>query len=73
MKVCLKKLQEEVSEYLEDNIIEELADVLEVIHAIALFHQVTLSELETVRKKKAVERGGFARRIFLEYVQEKEE
>ena len=29
------KLQEEVDEYLEDNNLEELADILEVVHALA--------------------------------------
>ena len=65
-----KKLQEEATEYLQDKNIEEMADLLEVIYAICTARGYTLEELESVRKKKAEERGGFAHKIFLEYVKE---
>jgi predicted house-cleaning noncanonical NTP pyrophosphatase (MazG superfamily) len=61
------KLQEEVDEVLEDtNVNEELADVLEVIHAILAFKGVTFEELEQIRLKKNEERGGFKNKIILE-------
>lgn len=61
------KLQEEVDEVLEDtNVNEELADVLEVIHAILAFKGVTFKELEQIRLKKNEERGGFKNKIILE-------
>ncbi len=65
-----KKLQEEATEYLQDKNIEEMADLLEVLYAICTARGYTLEELESVRKKKAEERGGFAHKIFLEYVKE---
>ena len=63
------KLNEEVAEYQEDKNIEELADILEVIRALSLAKGYSLDELETVRKKKADERGGFKDQVFLEWVE----
>ena len=64
-----KKLNEEVAEYQMDKNLEELADILEVLHAICIARGYTLEELETVRAKKAKERGGFEKKIFLESVE----
>ena len=60
-----KKLDEEVNEYFSDKNIEELADILEVIFALAETHGVSKEDLMKVYKKKHDERGGFERRIFL--------
>ncbi|WP_318617097.1 nucleoside triphosphate pyrophosphohydrolase [Sporosarcina sp. YIM B06819] len=63
------KLGEELAEYLETtttaDALEELADLLELIHAAAVYHGSTFEELEKVRVEKAVQRGGFNERIFL--------
>ena len=61
-----KKLREEVDEFLEEISKEELADILEVIYAICDFMNVDREELESLRKKKAEERGGFRERIILD-------
>jgi predicted house-cleaning noncanonical NTP pyrophosphatase (MazG superfamily) len=42
---------------------EEMADVLEVVMAIAATLGLTMDELERVRAAKAAERGGFSKRI----------
>jgi predicted house-cleaning noncanonical NTP pyrophosphatase (MazG superfamily) len=63
------KLQEEVQEYLSDESMEELADILEVIHGILMAKGKTFDELEIIRKDKAQGRGGFSNRIFLEGVE----
>lgn len=63
------KLSEEVAEYQADKNLEEMADVLEVLLAICVARGYTLEELEAMRAKKANERGGFAEKIFLEYVE----
>lgn len=63
------KLNEEVAEYQKDKNLEEMADILEVIQAICLAKGYSLVDLETMRAKKADERGGFADKIFLEYVE----
>ena len=58
------KLQKEVSEYLEASDPEELADVLEVLHALAALHGLSPAELEARRASKAAERGDFGRGLF---------
>lgn len=60
------KLQEEVKEYLDDNNVEELADIVEVIYGILNSLDVTIDEFEKVRIKKQEERGAFNKRIYLE-------
>ncbi|MFJ9434874.1 hypothetical protein ACIRQY_35275 [Streptomyces sp. NPDC101490] len=57
-----RKLMEEVREYLfadEESGPEELADVLEVILALAKDHGISTDQLEEIRKKKELERGAF--------------
>ncbi|MBR5683987.1 MAG: nucleoside triphosphate pyrophosphohydrolase [Ruminococcus sp.] len=65
-----KKLGEEVAEYQVDKSIEELADMLEVMYAIAQARGWSVSELEKVRSEKAEKRGGFKDKIYLEYVED---
>ena len=64
-KLLNEKLQEEVNEYLESNDIEELADILEVIHGILHNKGITIEELEDIRINKKEERGGFLKGIKL--------
>ncbi len=64
------KLDEELAEYHESESIEELADLLEVIYAAACARGASPEELETVRVKKADERGSFNRKILLKEVTE---
>jgi predicted house-cleaning noncanonical NTP pyrophosphatase (MazG superfamily) len=61
-----RKLQEEVEEYLEDNNVEELADIVEVIYGILNSMDVSIEEFERVRMGKAKKKGGFLRKVFLE-------
>ena len=60
-----EKLKEEIEEFLENEKIEELADILQVIYEIAKLKGISLEELEAVRKRKEKERGGFNKRIIL--------
>lgn len=64
------KLDEELAEYHKDQNIEELADLVEVIHAAAIARGYTLEDLERVRAEKATKRGGFEKRILLKEVYE---
>ena len=64
------KLDEELAEYHKDQNIEELADLLEVIHAAAIERGYTLEDLEQIRAEKAAKRGGFEKRILLKEVYE---
>ena len=64
------KLDEELTEYHQDQNIEELADLMEVIYACAKARGYTVAELESVRAEKAAKRGGFDRKILLKTVPE---
>ena len=61
-----EKLLEEFKEFSESETIEEMADIREVIEAICDFKGFDRQELETVRAKKARERGAFRKKIILE-------
>lgn len=65
-----KKLQEEVSEYLEENNPEEMVDILEVIRAILDYKNITYEEIEEKRIKKREKRGAFKNKVYLEKVME---
>ena len=62
------KLDEELAEYHQDQNIEELADLLEVLHAVTIARGYSLEDLERVRAEKAAKRGGFEKRILLKDV-----
>jgi len=66
------KLQEEVAEYLDGFCAEELADVLEVVHAIIESKGMSYDEVEQIRKSKNDERGGFREKISLIEVKRKQ-
>ena len=70
LRMLEAKLDEELAEFHADKTIEELADLMEVIRAIAFARGYTPEELERTRAGKAGERGGFAKRIFLKEVTE---
>ena|SRR5258708_3405564 len=59
----LKKLKEEAEEFGEAGAPEELADVIEVIEALKRLPEY--AEVEELRLRKQVERGGFKERIIL--------
>ena len=63
-----KKLQEEVQEYLEDNNVEELTDIVEVVYGILNYNNISIEEFEAMRKSKVDKRGAFNKKIFLEKV-----
>jgi len=69
------KLKEEFNEYLEAKndveAIEELSDVLEVIHSLSEIHGKGFEDVEKVRQKKFNERGGFKKKIYLTNVDDR--
>ena len=67
------KLNEELAEYQESKSMEELADLLEVIRAVAAARGSSIQEVEQIRRQKAEKRGGFEKRILLTAVYSKEE
>ncbi len=65
-----EKLNEELCEYQESKSMEELADLLEVMRAVALARGSSPEEVERIRREKAERRGGFEKKILLEEVVE---
>lgn len=63
-----KKLTEEVEEYYYSKSLEELADILEVIYALAEMQGCDKLELEELRLQKETKNRAFKNGIFLEYV-----
>lgn len=69
-----KKLYEEYKEVIEatgDDRVEDLADMLEVIRALANLENKNLNEVIVIADKKNEKRGAFEEKIFLEKVIEK--
>lgn len=63
---CLNaKLDEEVAEFHRDQNAEELADILEVVFALAEHMGCDIDHLMEVYDRKHTARGGFRDRIFL--------
>ena len=60
-----RKLDEETAEYHRDKTPEELADILEVVFALAEQQGCSRETLMEVYRQKHEARGGFAERIFL--------
>ena len=68
-----KKLYEEYKEVIEasgDDRVEELADMLEVMKALAKLENKTLEEVIEIANSKSEKRGSFDKKIFLEKVLE---
>ena len=65
-----KKLIEEANEFIEENSIEELGDVMEVIESIMKVKNISWDEVREVQSKKRYKNGGFKDRLYLESVEE---
>ena len=60
-----KKLKEEVDEYLSSTELEELADIVEVIEALAENQGSSLEEIMKIKQEKQVKNGAFRKKVFL--------
>ena len=60
-----EKLKEEVNEYLTSKEIEELADIIEVIEALAENQGSSLGEVMKIKQTKQNKNGGFKNKVFL--------
>lgn len=69
-----KKLHEEISEYdaatSKDAALEELVDIVELIHAALKLHDVSVDDFDTLRQQKRKRKGGFEKGIFLHEITE---
>ncbi|WMJ79337.1 nucleoside triphosphate pyrophosphohydrolase [Clostridium sp. MB40-C1] len=70
LKLLEAKLDEEVLEFHKDKNLEELADIMEVVFALAKNLGFSEEELLNKRLSKKEERGGFDENIVLEKVYE---
>ena len=66
------KLNEELVEYQESKSMEELADLLEVIRAVAAARGSSIEEVEAIRCEKAEKRGSFKKKLLLTEVRSEE-
>lgn len=60
-----QKLSEELAEYTESKSMEELADLIEVIAAVAKARGCSWEQLMQIRNQKLAKRGGFEKKILL--------
>ena len=70
LKELNRKVLEEANEFIEENSIEELGDLMEVIKAIMQLKGYNIEEVNIAMKIKEDKKGAFKNRIFLEYVDE---
>lgn len=71
LKELNKKVIEEANEFVEENSIEELGDLMEVLNAIMKLKGYKMEDVNIAMKKKVDKKGSFNDRIYLEYVDEK--
>lgn len=63
VQYLIRKLQEEIQEFMENPCVEELADIKEVIDSLSRIRK--FQDVDSIQKKKRIERGGFDGRILL--------
>jgi len=73
----LKKIVEEAKEVLEtkgkrEKLTKELGDVLEILDYLIKVFNLDREEIEKVRQERKESRGGFDKKLFLEYTEHKE-
>lgn len=69
----LAKLVEEAQEVqaaTHEELLHELADVLEVFDTLLVLHQLTLAQVYEVQQQRRQARGGFDSRLQLDWVEE---
>ncbi|WLD94759.1 nucleoside triphosphate pyrophosphohydrolase [Alkalihalobacillus sp. AL-G] len=64
-KKAYEELDEVCASDTNEETLEELADLLEVVHALTTANGFRIEQLEEKRVEKAEKRGGFSERIFL--------
>ena len=68
LRIKLLEEAREAQEAPDGRLASELADVLEVLKALAAAYDMSWDEVVSEADRKRAERGGFDDRIFLEYV-----
>lgn len=65
-KKLLEESQEVINSKYTEDILEEVADVLEVLKSIAELENRSLDDIIEIANQKRIKRGGFSKKIFLE-------
>src|SRR5574344_3075581 len=73
LKELNKKIIEEAYEFVEENSLEELGDLMEVINAIMTETGYTTEQVNSTMSQKRDKKGSFSKKIYLEYVDEDNE
>ncbi len=68
--MLIRKLQEEVAEFVANRNVEEVADIEEVLRAYTEYKEIGWDAVEALRRKKNEERGSFKRKIILSKVKQ---
>ena len=71
MDYAMKKLQEEVQEFIEDPSAEEAGDIMEIFYFICDQLGIADHTITAERTAKRVTRGAFEKHLILEWVEEK--
>jgi len=64
----IEEAEEVVATITTEELIAELADVMDVIEALCTFHAIDPSQVTAMQKQKHEQRGGYSKRIFVETV-----
>lgn len=69
----LEEAQEAVESSSQEHSVEELADVIEAIRAMALIYNMDLADILKLAEEKRAEKGGYEAGIYGEYVEVSED
>tara|TARA_R100000008_G_scaffold15634_2_gene7634 strand:- start:801 stop:1121 length:321 start_codon:yes stop_codon:yes gene_type:complete len=70
LRLALKKLHEEVQEFVEHPCPEEAADIMEILEFVCRREGIQQHTIDAARASKYVTRGGFEMGYLLEWVEE---
>jgi len=65
LKKFIEECQELVHAKKENEKLEELADIFELMYAFLDLKNISISQLDELRKQKSTKRGGFSNKVFL--------
>lgn len=68
-KALLMKLVEEVHELSKENLVEELADIEQVLDDIKVAYKIDNNEIKAAKQAKLTHKGGFSEGVFIETIQ----